>query len=571
MSAFTQQSPKTPELVRDMLLAAAGAFGDKPAILAGGKDGYRAYPYRRLRSDIEALGTELMACGLEGKKLLILGDNGYGWVLSVLTALCGSGIAVPLDKTLSAGEVAHLADFTDAAAILYSDRLEAATSLLPDSVRRIPFSSFATLLEQGRGKINSGITDFIRLELDADAPALFAFTSGTAFSPKAAMLSNANLCYDIRQTLMLLCPDSTDSFLSVLPLHHVYELVCGLLLPLSVGASIAYGEGLGSLIRNMNEVHPTTLVTVPVVVEALAAKVREAKRAEGNKKTEVGIVTTNFLPFPAAYAVKKKLFAGIHKLFGGNLSHVVCGGSPVDEQALQTLCDVGILAVEGYGLCECSPVVAVNPIGSFRTGSVGVGLPDSTIDIYNIQEDGTGEIRVKGKNVMLGYYKNPELTAEVIRGEWFYTGDLGCMDEDGFLYITGRKKNVIVKAGGKNVFPEEIETWLNRSPFVRESVVVGFINNKKRDYDLVAVIRPDYEKIIEVYGENYTASDVETEIETAVENVNAGLPAYKQIDMTILRREPFERNRSRKIRRIGVAPSVIEEYRRKLAENEKNP
>ena len=563
MAVFTEYSANVPTLVRSILLESMAAFADKPAVLAKKDEGYRSYTYRRLRSDVEALGTEFAARGLLDKKIIILGRGCYEWVLSVLASLFGTSVAVPVNKNISEAELCRIAKHTEAAAVVYADALQSKVDALPQEVIKLPFSSFDTLLEQGRKKIRNGMGGFCSIPLKRNTPALVLFAAGndTAELPRGVELSNANLCFVIKRVPSVLGVDSNDTFLSVLPLHHIYALMMNLLVPLSVGATVAFGEGLHTVMKNINEVRPTVLVTTPVIAEALWRKVQKLSQSHV-KRTKASIVASNLLPQKLGTPLKKKVFSDIHNAFGGSLGLIVTGGAPIGEPVMRGLADVGFRALECYSLCEGSAIVTLNSPNAPRYGSVGLALPDSLVDIYNVGEDGTGEIRIQSDAVMLGYFRDQEKTNQVKRGNWLYTGDLGRMDKDGYLYITGRKANVMVSATGKNIFPEELESLLQQQPFVREAVVVGFINEKKRDYDLVAVVFPDHEKLTECYGENYTVADIDAEVGNAVNKVNASLPQYKHIDYFVLRKNEFEKTGARKIRRTGISASIEQEYRK---------
>lgn len=568
-SAEKTEHGKTPELIRDILNASAARFGDKTAFMQKENGEYKSYSYRRYRSDVEALGTELLCRGLAGKSILVAGENCYAWVVSYMAVVSGVGTVVPVDRELPAEEIANIVSISDAGAILCSEavarKLEG-VSFGERAPQILSFFELPTLIESGRIAINRGVSELFQTEIDPEALAVLLFTSGTTGVSKGVMLSNANITYDIAQTARLVDVNDGDTFFSVLPLHHTYECTIGFLGALYLGATVAFCESLGRIVKNLSEVKPTVMIAVPLLLETLYKKINSEIAKRGmEKKVRAAIKATDLLhPTSLAMAAKKKIFADIHRMLGGNIRLLVSGGAPIDPKILDGLNALGLRAIQGYGLTECSPLVTVNPTWAPRSASAGVSLPDGTVDIYNVQEDGTGEIRYKGKNVMLGYYNMPELTAEVKRGDWFYTGDLGYLDSDGYLYITGRKKNVIVTAGGKNIFPEELETYLGRNRFVNESVVVGFINDSKRDYDLVAVIHPDYDAFRAAYGDNFTLTDVERELENALAEVNGIVQSYKRMETFIIRETAFEKNSSRKIKRSGVAPSVIEAYRRKM-------
>lgn len=547
--------------VRDLLLTSVAAHSDKPAMLAKNGDGYETYTYRRLGGDVEALSAALAGHGLCGKKMILIGEGGYAWALGFLAALSVGVIAVPVSRARTA-DLAAICALTSPSAILYADALAPAVDTVSAAMERIPFSALDALVEEGRCLVESAQIDPCPA-LDENAPAaiLMAPTSGSSL--RAVVLSNANLIFTAQRLPSALGLTAADRFLSVLPLHHSYALTLDLLVPLSLGASVAFGEGPRAIIKNMNEVHPTVLAASPLIAEALYRKVQ--KLLSGYRKyTGAKVTATNFLPSALAAPIKKALFDKLHRAFGGSLRTVICSGAPVGAHILRGLSDVGFAALEVYGLCESASVVTANRRGTVRYGSVGKPLADCIVDVYNQGEDGIGEIRLRTGGIMLGYLGNDAATAEALRGGWLYTGDLGYFDEKGYLHIVGRKKNVMVSRTGKSIFPEEIEALLLKEPFVRETVVVGFVNEGRHDYDLVAVVYPDPEKLWEVYGEDYTLDHAKTEIAAAIERVNAALPEHKRLDLFLLRGTAFEKSGARKIRRTGVAASVEAEYRRAI-------
>ena len=562
MASFTEKKREYPGQIREMLRVSASQFADKPAILAKTGGEYRAYTYRRLQSDVKALGTALAAKGLCGKKLALLGENGYEWVLILLAALCGDFVAVPIDKALPPMDVAQLCQYAEASAVFYADGYPESVMALGENTEAYPFSSIEALLEEGRRLQTAGEGSFPAAR-DADAPALLLFSQAKTDAPRDTLLSDKNLCFTATRAAAAMGLGGKDTLLSLLPLHYAYELTLGLLAPLAAGATVAFGDGLQAIMKNLGEVHPTALVTTPILAEALWRKAHKMLEAGYGKLGAAEVKASGILPKRLALSLRKKLFGEIHAAFGGSLRLVLCGGAPVSRQVIKGLSDVGILALTCYTAGEGAMTVTINAKNAPRAGSVGRALDGAIVDIYNPGEDGKGEIRVKGDGVMLGYYKNEAATAEVIRDGWLYTGDLGALDKDGYLSLTGRKNNLLVRASGQNVFPEELEPLLAEQPFVKEAVVVGFVNEQKRDYDLVAVIYPDKERFAELYGANYTVADEETEVTNAIEKVNATLPDYKKLDCFVLRQTPFEKTASRKIRRSGVAGSVKDEYLRK--------
>ncbi len=556
MAVLKSESKRGEEksLMRDILLSSAGRYADCVALRQKEDGIYADYTYRRLRSDVEALGIALSSVVSGSRRVMIVGDNCYAWAISYLACLCGAGIAMPVDKDFSAQELEKLAKFGEVCAVLYSDSVS--EKLVGIDAKKIAFSAFDEFLGEGRAKIEGGEKDFWSKPIDKDAEAALFFTSASTDTPKGVLLSNVNLCYTLAGTASLIQINEQDKFLSTLPLHHIFECTCTLLGAIYAGASVAFGEGLRRIIRNMNETKPTILVAVPMILEALAKWIS----ADGSVKTDGLTSLVGLLPGEMALAARRRLFSALHKKLGGCLRMVVTGSMPIDPDVLAVIRSVGIATVEGYGLTECAPVVTVNPVSRAKAGSVGVPFADSTLDIYNIQEDGRGEIRYKGRNAMLGYFKNPDLTAETLRGGWLYTGDLGYLDKEGYLFLVGRKKNAMVMANGKHVYPEEIEVLLCKSRFVKEAIVVGYYNEAKGDNDLVAVLHPDYTMIKSVYGDIYTRSDVEAELRAAMDAANELLPAHKKLDLFLVKKEEFNKHRSRKIRRTGVAELVYDDY-----------
>ena len=540
--------------LKKMLGASVEKFSDRPAFHEK-KDGvWRTKTYREYGEDVNALGTELLARGFGGKRIILTGVNCYSWVVAYMAVICGVGVIVPVDKEIPAEELANIARVSEAALVIYGAKSADRVDAVDASVERYSFAKLEELIRAGKRRLAAGDRSYLDAIVDPDVMSALIFTSGTTGASKGVMLSHHNLCFDIYEARQMLYCGEKDVCLSVLPLHHVYECTVGFLAQLWSGSSVAFSEGVRYISRNMQEVHPTIMLCVPLLLETLYNKLWMTIRKNGLEgKVRAMIKATNALPNERMrMAAKKSVFRAIHKNFGGKLRIMASGGASVDPEILHGLRDLGLLTVQGYGLTECSPIAAVNRDTYYRDSSAGLAMPDVLLDIYDVQDDGMGEIRVRGDNVMLGYYGMPELTAEVIRDGWFYTGDLGYLDEDGFLHITGRKKNVIVTANGKNVFPEELETYLCRSPFVAESVVVGVMNEKKKDLDVVALIYPDRAHFEEVYGKGYTDEQVRAELTRAVDDVNNLVQSYKRIVRFVPVAEEFPKNASRKIKRMGL-------------------
>lgn len=549
--------------IRDMLRSSTEMYAEKDVFLEKRNGKYEGIKYATLRHDVEALGAELWAQGLHDCRIMVSGETCYGWCVSYLATVCGLGVIVPVDRELPAEEMVNIATISESAAILYTPSLEAKVAALPENVRRIPFTDIPALIEAGAKRIAAGECDYLGVEIDPNVMTALLFTSGTTGVSKGVMLSHHNICFNLEEMCSMLYIGPEDIFLSVLPMHHAYECTCGFLCQIYRGTTVAFCEGLRYITRNMKEVSPTKMCCVPLLVETLYGKIWQGIRKKGmEKKVRMAIKISNAAR-KVGIDLTRKLFAEIHATLGGRLQILISGGAAINPQVLQGLRDFGILSVQGYGLTECAPLAALNHDKFYCDESAGLATPNTVLDIYNPQEDGTGEIRFKGENIMLGYYNAPELTAEVKRGDWFYTGDLGFIDKDGFLHITGRKKNVIVTSNGKNIFPEELETYLARNEFVKESVIVGIPNKQKKDYDIVAILVPDMERFGEVY-ENPTDEQINVKLAEAVAGVNELVQSYKRMDVWVRRDEEFPKNTSKKIKRAGLADAILPQYREKM-------
>lgn len=540
--------------LKKMLGTSVEKFADRPAFHEKIDGAWRMRTYREYGEDVNALGTELLARGFGGKRVIVTGVNCYAWVVTYMAVICGIGVIVPVDKEIPAEELANIAQVSEASLVIYGPKSAEKVEAVDPAIERYSFAKLDELIRSGKRRMAEGDRSYLDAIIDPDVMSALIFTSGTTGVSKGVMLSHHNLCFDIYEARQMLYCDEKDVCLSVLPLHHVYECTVGFLAQLWSGSSVAFSEGVRYISRNMQEVHPTIVLCVPLLLETLYHKLWLNIRKNGLEgKVRAMIKATNAIPGERARMLaKKSVFRAIHKNFGGRLRIMASGGASIDPEILRGLRDLGLLAIQGYGLTECSPIAAVNRDTYYRDSSAGLAMPNVLLDIYDVQDDGTGEIRLRGDNVMLGYYNMPELTEEVKRDGWFYTGDLGYLDADGFLHITGRKKNVIVTANGKNVFPEELETYLCRNPFVAEAVVVGVMNEKKKDLDVVALIYPSRAHFEEIYGKTYTDEQVNAELTRAVDAVNATVQSYKRMVRFVVVAEEFPKNTSRKIKRMGL-------------------
>lgn len=540
--------------LRKMLRASVELYGSNTLFLQKKEDSYRKITYSRYYEDVCSLGTELLARGLGGKKILLIGENSYPWVTAYMAVICGVGVAVPVDKSLSCEELAAIVRHIDAAAVIYSSSVEEKLSCLDASIMRIGFGELGKLALCGRERMKMGDRSYLDAKINARATAALLFTSGTTGEKKGVMLSHRNLCFSLFQMCKMIRINSDDVFLSVLPLHHCYETVCGFLCPLYRGASVAFAQGLRQLTQEMQAVRPTVMLCVPMIPETIFQKICEGIRRHGmEEEVRSAIRLTSSLRLKQLRTrVKKKVFSAMHQSFGGRLRLLISGGAPLDPSVASGLRAFGFQLLQGYGLTECAPIAALNRDTFYNDASVGMAPPDTVLDVYEEYGDGVGEIRFRGENVMLGYYGMPEETARVLRDGWFYTGDLGYLDKKGFLYLVGRKKNMIVTADGKPIFPEEPETYLNRSRFVKESVVFADRNASTQDVVLTAVLHPDYPALQNQYGDDFTDAILDIEMHRAVSAANSKLPPHKRIASFTVSPSPFPKNTSHKIIREAV-------------------
>ena len=548
--------------LREMLQNSVRAYGHRPLFYQK-KDGeYVAHTYSEFYRDVRTLGAALLRRGLVGKRIIVTGENCYAWSVTYMATVCGLGVIVPVDKEIPAEELANIASVSGASAIVFSEKQRGKAEGVGKKVQKYSFDEILDICKREDVCSEEDFRSYDELSIDIDEMASLIFTSGTTGVSKGVMLSQRNICCNLHNLAKLVEIGSEDIALSVLPLHHVYECTAGFLYPMSRGAAIAYSEGVRYIMKNLKEIHPTKMLCVPLLAETMYNKMWANIRKKGiEAKVKTVIKLTDAIqPESARMAAKRKVFAEIHESLGGKLNLIVSGGAPVDPDVLAGLRAFGFRVIQGYGLTECAPLAAVNPDRAPKDRSAGVVLPGGELKIINPDEEGVGEICYRGDNVMLGYYKMPEETAQIKRNGWLHTGDLGYIDEDGYLIITGRKKNIIVTANGKNIFPEELETYLQRSPYVSECVVVGYMNDKKKDYDIVALIYPDHAYAKEALGDSATDEKIYEQLVLAAEEVNSTVQSYKRIGMVIQRNEEFPKNSSRKIKRMGVADLAREEY-----------
>ena len=529
---------------------------------------YTSISYTRALEEINALGTALIARGLKDKRIAVCGENCYYWCLAYLAAVCGVGVVVPLDKELPDSDLKGLAAAAEVACAFTTKKhqamfeemlkngegsLECVVGMYTKPEEAGDVLSLAALVEEGKKLIAEGDRRFLDAQIDEEAMGILLYTSGTTGLSKGVMLSHKNICADLMSAPNLLEVLPTDVFFNVLPLHHTYACTCDFLVPMYKGACMAFCEGLKYIQKNLKEVQPTLFLGVPAIFESLYKAINKNIKKQGKDKTVAKVLKINKVTKKVGLDLVPKFLGQITGVFGGRLRTIIAGGAAMDPIITNFFCDLGFRAVQGYGLTECSPIAALNPDKRELANPAAAGrvLPMFDAKIIDAGEDGNGEICIKGDHVMLGYYQMPEQTAEVLENGWYHTGDLGYMDENRFIFITGRKKNVIITSNGKNVYPEELEYKLSLSKFVAESMVWADDDEQGHDRSIVATIIPDKEEVEAVLGKDAPADKVLELLQGEVDKLNDQEPLFKQIKKVVLRNEPFIKNTSAKIKRFA--------------------
>jgi len=553
--------------IKEVLDTSAAIFSDRTAFLSKhkGNDNYIPIKFKQFKTDVDTLGTALHNLGLKDGRVAIISENRYEWVVGYMAVVNGTGVVVPLDKELPENEIENLLNRSKADAVIFSANCKEHIINISKRINFVKyyigidaqddgdhgFISLKTLLDKGMQRIAEGCTDFTNAEIDPEVMSILLFTSATTEKSKAVMLSHRNIAENLMAMSSMTNIVPSDIFLSVLPLHHTYENTCGFMCPLYRGAAVAFCEGLRHIQKNLQESKATVMLGVPLIFETIYKRIwdQAAKNPKLLKKLKFGLKLSNLLK-SVGVDISRKLFAQIHNNFGGNVRLFISGAAGIDPVVAKGFRDFGIHFIQGYGLTECSPIVALNRDVDFKDNSAGFPLPGLDVRIENPGPDGIGEICVKGPSVMMGYYEDPKTTSQVMKDGWFYTGDLGYIDNAKFVYITGRKKNVIVTKNGKNIYPEEIETLLGKSPFIKECIVYGKDDPVYGDVVVSATIVPEMEAIQAESGDHQpTSEEVYELIRKEVKAVNKGLVIYKYIKDFNIREEEFAKTTTKKIKR----------------------
>ncbi len=559
--------------VKEFFYESAKKYPEEDCILEkpDHKEPYKITTYAEFKRDVDALGTALIKLlNQKDKRVVIIGEAQYGWYASYMAMLCGVGIAVPIDKELPINEIENLIKRSRATTIIYSQKKAEDIKKIRESVDGIEYFiemksdkplegkdvGLNYLIESGKKILDSGDTSFEEIEIDPEEFKVLIFTSGTTSNAKGVMICNRNLAENINAVNAYVKLYPTDMFFSVLPLHHTYESTIGFLLPMARGAAVAVCEGLKYIVPNLQEAKPTAMLAVPLLIESVHKKINESIKKGGKEKLVNSMIhITNGLK-TVGIDIKRKVFKEIHDNLGGNIRIIVSAAAPIDKKVGEWLEDIGILFLQGYGLTETAPISAVTPEYKPMVGSAGRAIVQADVKIDNPNENGEGEIMIKTPTLMLGYYEDEEETRKAITEDgYFHTGDIGYIDDDKFIFVTGRSKNVIVTQNGKNIYPEEIEMLIEKIPEVKEVMVYGKEpegeETKRRDAKeliITARVIPDMDELNKT-KENMSKEEIHDIIWNQIKEVNKKLTSYKAVKCLEIKEGEFEKTSTMKIKR----------------------
>lgn len=547
--------------LKDMLNKTGRLYADKPAYRIKVEEGkYQIYTHKKVRDMINNLGTALINLGLKGKRIAVIGENRYEWEIAYLSIVCGTGIVVPLDKSLPANELELLIERSDVEAIFYTKKYS-------DIIQNIKFSeknklkhlismdndencegiySQKELIREGKKLIEEGNNEFLNAKINPKEMKIMLFTSGTTSKSKVVALSHENICTNLMDIGSVLDVTQDDVFLSILPIHHVFECTVGFLFSLYKGAETVFCDGLRHIVENLNEYHVTVMACVPGIYERIFMMIRKKLEKQG-KLEEILENEEKYKNF--SMQKKKEVFKEIHDMLGGKIKLLISGAAALDKTIEEKYRLLGLNLVQGYGLTETSPVVAVGTNKNYKLGSIGKTVPSVEAKLVDVNDDGIGELVVRGSSVMLGYYENEKVNKKSLQDGWFYTGDLAKIDEEGYIFICGRKKSVIVLKNGKNIFPEEMENLVNKIEGIKESFIFGKIqSNDENNIKINVKIVFDRDVIKDVYKVEKD-EDIYKVLSKKIKEVNQTMPSYKAIRGMILTEEPLIKTTTNKIKR----------------------
>ena len=549
---------------KDLIDQSEKLFSERPAYKLRNSDGiYYEVTYSNLRHSVYYLANSLVNDGYNRAHIAVVGANSYNWAVTYLAVTCSDNVIVPIDKELTADNMMDVIKDSDSTVLFgdkkYIKRIEALKDQLPEGFRFICFDDvkidgveyFEEYIDIGRQLYRTGTKHLANITVDPEATTAILFTSGTTGVSKGVCLSQKNICSVVMGAAGCIKVTPEDQLLSILPIHHTYECTVGFLYILYSGACISFCQGLRYITRDFKEVKPTCFITVPLLIEKVHAKIMKKmeEKTAGKLIFKIGKYASMASRAMGIKGIDRKLFSEVIETFGGRLRLIVTGAAAIDPRVAEDFMHMGIDLYIGYGLTECAPLVACNNDRLMLPDSIGTPMPGAEVAIYNPDALGVGEIWVRGPMVMNGYYKNEEATAEVITPDgWFRTGDLGTCDRHNCYKLTGRSKNVIVTKNGKNIFPEEVELYLNTNPIIEESIV--FADDVDDETLVSAMIYPNYEQIKNnLKRQELTKEDIQKTVDEAVKDVNKKLPKYKKIRSYDISETEFEKTTTKKIKR----------------------
>ena len=525
---------------------------------------FEEFTYERFGNDAINLGTGLMKyLNLSNERIIIIGENTYYWYVSYFSILCGVGIAVPVDKELPNNEIENVIKRSHAAAVIYSKKKKDAIDKIKDNLPMVKYFiemnsndgvqgrdvGIEHVIAEGKKLTDAGNTEYMDVEIDPEEFKFLIFTSGTTSQAKGVMLCHRNLAENVNAVSKYVKIYERDIFFSVLPLHHTYESSIGALLPFANGSSVAICGGLRYIVPDMQEAKPTAMLAVPLLVESLYKKINQSIEKSGKAGLVNSMLHLTNAVKSVGIDIKRKVFKEIYDNLGGNMRIIVSAAAPIDKKIGKWVQDIGIEFLQGYGLTETAPIAALTPECDPRVGSVGLPVNCAQIKIHNPNENGEGEIWIKSQTLMLGYYEDEEATKEVVHDGWFNSGDIGYQDKDGYVYVTGRSKNVIVTQNGKNIYPEEIELLLSKIPEIQECMVYGKEVEGEKELIISVKVIPNMEEIENLHGKDLSEEEIHKIIWNKIKEVNKGLTSYKAIKNLEIKHDEFAKTTTMKIKR----------------------
>ncbi len=549
--------------IKEIIYNSAKVFSKNIAFIIKHKNGdkvtYENKTYKNLLEDINSFGTKLYDLGYKNKRIAVVGRNRYEWVVAHLSNLLGGIVSIPLDKELQVDELESCLVRSKADVVVFDEKyIENIEEIKRRNNTNLKeyicmsknenYKDFWTLLKDGKNLLKKGKKEYVNAKIDPYKMAILLFTSGTTSKSKAVMLSQNNIASNVYAMLLVEDFRPTDVNLAFLPFHHIFGST-EMIVMLACGIATAFPDGLRYVAQNLKEYKVSVFVGVPLLVEAIYKKIEQEIEKKGKTKLiNKAKKVSNFL-LKLGIDVRRKLFREVIDALGGSMRFVISGGAPLDKRVAQGFNELGIKLVQGYGLTETAPVISAENCKKVRYGSIGIPMDNVEVEIVDKDEDGIGELRVKGPNVMLGYYENEEETNKVLKDGWFYTGDLGYFDKDGFLFLTGRRKDMIVLKNGKKVFPEELETLINRLDIVEECIVFGIPDEKDKN-DIKLSVKVVYNKDVakEKYP-NMTEEELKKVIWEKIKEINKTFPPYKYIKNMILTDEELIKTTTKKVKR----------------------